>query len=602
MPSPHQDHHSPHRLSTSRSAKGDSKRKGRCSVFALSVAACLWTSHASLLSGELQVLAVTGAPAPDGTSTFTDFDECTPNDAGVVAMEGSVNPGDGSFLNGLLIGQSAATLVEIARARQAAPGLSGSFLTFSEPAINEARQVAFLSGVDTTNNGIANTNAIYRWNADATLMKILATGEVAPDGGGTIARLEDPSLNDSGQTAFFAAIDTTPGGFPEEEAIYRHGGSGAPTRVARTGQTVPNGNGTYRNFDGPTINNAGQVAFRATLRNTSIPANDQAVYAGTPGALVEIVRQGNPEPGGNGEFATIDGVIMNDAGQVAFESSLQNTTGGGGSGVFRGAVVGPVVQIARRGAASPDGSGTFSGFGEPALNNAGQVAWEGFIDLGNGGSTLDDEAIFRGDGSGPPSIIAREGGAVPTATPPAVFRFVNDPCINDAGQVAFRATVEETGGGGLKSALYLFDDALGLVEIVRIGYPLLGSTINNLSFQPAVNESTLPNAEERSGLNERGEVAFQFSLADGRRGIAFWSMSKSQIRVTGVSRTGTDLTIAFEASPSMAGWKVFGSTNLQSFPDDLTTQSVITEPSAGTYQAVVDVSGLPASYFVRIER
>ena len=77
------------------------------------------------------------------------------------------------------------------------------------------------------------------------------------------------------------------------------------------------------------------------------------------------------------------------------------------------------------------------------------------------------------------------------------------------------------------------------------------------------------------------------------------------LTVTAVSRAGNTLTVAFTGQPNVApaAWMVKGSSTLASFPDDKTADTVVTETPAGSgnYQALVDVTGEPAKYFIRIE-
>ncbi len=63
--------------------------------------------------------------------------------------------------------------------------------------------------------------------------------------------------------------------------------------IALKGDPAPGG-GTFDGFlDRPAINNAGQVAFLTTLTGTSGgAANNTAVVRGGPGALTQIVREG----------------------------------------------------------------------------------------------------------------------------------------------------------------------------------------------------------------------------------------------------------------------------------------------------------------------
>lgn len=74
------------------------------------------------------------------------------------------------------------------------------------------------------------------------------------------------------------------------------------------------------------------------------------------------------------------------------------------------------------------------------------------------------------------------------------------------------------------------------------------------------------------------------------------------ILITDCSLSGTDFTIHFTAEVGTTTWRVMGSVDLDGFPDDLTAVSSITETSPGIYEVIVDLSGHPERYFVRIER
>ncbi len=78
----------------------------------------------------------------------------------------------------------------------------------------------------------------------------------------------------------------------------------------------------------------------------------------------------------------------------------------------------------------------------------------------------------------------------------------------------------------------------------------------------------------------------------------------TDLPVTAVSHSGNTLTVDFNGPPNTppASWQVMGSATLASFTDDKTPDSTITEIPAGSgkYQAQIDVTGEPASYFVKI--
>jgi hypothetical protein len=74
------------------------------------------------------------------------------------------------------------------------------------------------------------------------------------------------------------------------------------------------------------------------------------------------------------------------------------------------------------------------------------------------------------------------------------------------------------------------------------------------------------------------------------------------IQVTGVSRSGNTFIIRFASTAGLTGWRIKGSTDLLSFPVDETVTTVVTEIDPGQYEAAVDVTGDPPTYFLRVER
>jgi hypothetical protein len=113
---------------------------------------------------------------------------------------------------------------------------------------------------------------------------------------------------------------------------------------------------------------------------------------------------------------------INDAGTVAFQGEYK----AGGEGVFSGRG-GPITIIA-------DSNGTLNGFGGiTSINVHGTVAFRATFDTGGDG-------IFKGDG-GPITTIADASGSFAS--------FITDgPWINDDGTVAFFATLD-TGEEGI---------------------------------------------------------------------------------------------------------------------------------------------------------
>jgi hypothetical protein len=155
--------------------------------------------------------------------------------------------------------------------------------------------------------------------------------------------------------------------------MYRGDELGVDT-IARENESAPGGN--FLIIDNNlALNDSGQVVFEATLYNTSGgSANDKGIFRGDGVTLDTIVREGDDAPGGNDSFSDfLPDLALNNAGQVAFGASV-TAAFPNSMGIFRGDGSTVLTQIIRGGQAAPDGNGTFSFMGAPAINVAGQVA------------------------------------------------------------------------------------------------------------------------------------------------------------------------------------------------------------------------------------
>jgi len=102
-----------------------------------------------------------------------------------------------------------------------------------------------------------------------------------------------------------------------------------PEEIVRRGQSPPEGNGQYDIFNTEVSQSADAVAFLATMRNSSNPALDRwGIYRARDEEITKIARTDEPVPGGNGVLRTLYQPVINPAGQVAFQAWLRDTTGG----------------------------------------------------------------------------------------------------------------------------------------------------------------------------------------------------------------------------------------------------------------------------------
>jgi hypothetical protein len=290
-----------------------------------------------------------------------------------------------------------------------------------------------------------------------------------------------------------------------EVLLFRDGRS---TTIAAASDPAPDTGRTFTNFGGLgnslSLNNAGEVTFRGLYDGMD------GIFATTGGALRSVALEGNPIARTSERFGDFGDPRINNAGDVAFRATFD-----GAEGIFTtsGGALHPAVVS---GDPVPGTTSAFDRFEDPVLNGAGNVAFFGEFD----GST----GIFA----------TRAGGIVPVARvgQPAPglgeafadftsFNFdrINGsgPAFNRAGQVAFLAALS---GGGV--GLFVGDSRSG--ELVRIVSPgdlievapgdlrevsALATSVFFTSFiGGSGNEDGGP-----SGLNEHGQVGFSVEFA-----------------------------------------------------------------------------------------
>ena len=308
------------------------------------------------------------------------------------------------------------------------------------------------------------------------------------------------TLNSTGTAAFRAYLDNGSGG------IFS-GSGGALTTITVT--SLP-----FASFANPSINQAGTVAFAAFPHSGFEPG----IYAGNGGTLTTIAETFGQFRDFSGRYST----SINSSGAVAFSAALD--TGPGGIFLNSGGTITPVlINSASLGAGNfsmndagtlafrsgdpgrivtfnagvvttiVDSSGALNYLGTtPSLNDAGTVAFVAGKDGIDGGTF----GIYSGNG-GPLTTIADAAG------PFSSFGdfYSGQPSINDSGTVAFLGSLD-AGGFGIYTG-----SGVGTSEVIGSGDALFGSTITGLSISP-------------TSLNDRGQVAFVYGLANGTTGIA----------------------------------------------------------------------------------
>jgi hypothetical protein len=262
----------------------------------------------------LTTVAIQGTAAPAG-GNYSQVSNPAINAAGKVLFGSSLT--GGSAGSGIFFGTPGTTLTTVALNNSTTPA-GGVFGPFSGPhAVNSAGQVAFVS----SRNGDFNS-ALFAGTPGSTLTTVAVMGNAAP-AGGNYSAMFSPALNAAGNVAFLANLS----GGSSNRGIFV-GTPGQPLQtIALHGAAAPNGGGaTYSGLSNPSLNASGQVAFTSILTGAGVNfSNNIALYAGTPGNIVQIVRKGDLVDVDPGPAVDLQGVSG-----IEFLTSGSPATGSGG--------------------------------------------------------------------------------------------------------------------------------------------------------------------------------------------------------------------------------------------------------------------------------
>ncbi len=542
------------------------------------------------------VVVQSGDAAPDGDGTHVAFSIPTLNNAGQVAFWGTLTGTSKSIHNdsGFFRGDAPGSVTQLVREDDPAPDGNGKFDAMGEGLINSSGQVAFSARFDFRIPIAANGYVLA--DGSSPLVQLPLQAQASPDGNGEFFQLRVGGFNDRGQSLFGVGLTDTSGGTSDDFGVYVSDITGASTTVVRKGDPSPDGNGTISTSPSYALDASGAVAYGPTLTGTTSGLDEEAIFVDNGTTVLAVARGGDAAPGGgNYVRAAAAGpsiVAFNDSGQVAFESGITSVVGGG---IFVGDGVAPVVEISRGGDPAPDGNGIFSGHLGFAMNNAGQVLFRGTFSDHVGGS-LAQFGYCRGEVAGPLQMLVRGGQAAPDGNGTLDSTSFSVADMNEAGQLVFQSGLTGTSGGSSdNSGIFFHDDTLGLLQVARLGDSLLGSTITSLSFQPGRDGATPHSGNSYSGLNDSGQVAYLFQLADGTHGIALWSSTTPiTINITGYNSGPGTFTINWTTTPAASPVDIYRSVDLMNWGSPVSTAN-----ATGTFTD----SSLPgtAAWYVLVE-
>ena len=342
------------------------------------------------------------------------------------------------------------------------------------PALASDRSVTFFASLD----GHA-SEAIARWDGTAACEVVELGGadaDPAPTGGFYAVTASAPAVDAVGGLAFLARI----AGGSSIEAIVYHPTSGSDGAVV-VGEATPDG-GFFAGppFSAPAISDAGDVAFRASVAGGPSSAGIFRAHGGT---VEPVVRAGDPSPPLGRPFFDFTGrPSLNGAGALAFTAVVAGQ--GPGLYVFDGAG----RRAIARGDTTPEGV-KFLAFGlNPAVNEAGLVAFRAIVELPAGDT---QDGIFV---AGPSDIRLLAAAGRPSPAGPNFLK-MRDPVVTDVPTVLFTAPLG-TGSSSIGDGLFFLQPPGGGGEIqdgwiALEGRTLLadGTTLTAITGTPAADEA-----------------------------------------------------------------------------------------------------------------
>lgn len=249
------------------------------------------------------------------------------------------------------------------------------------------------------------------------------------------------------------------------------------TKIADTNSLIPNGTGTFEGLREGAVHD-GQVAFFGFGSSGQL-----GVYKSSGGTLSRVADANTGIPGGSGNFSGFSVHVDIYGGTVAF----QGNQGFGQAGIYTGNG-GSLTKVVDRNTAIPDGSGDFSGFSTPVIEN-GKVAFRAF-------GSSSQEGIYTNAG-GMLAKAADKNTSIPDGTG-NFTSFINKPSI-DGSTVVFRGK-----GSSSQEGIYSYSSG-SLATIVDTNDAIPGGTGNfEITFLPVI---------------DGGNVAFRGNGSGGQTGF-----------------------------------------------------------------------------------
>ena len=347
-----------------------------------------------------------------------------------------------------------------------------------------------------------------------------------------------PRLNMAGQTAFRVTLSGSEVDSGNNHSIWLES-SGALNLVVRSGNHAPGSpeGVNFSTFSHFQLNDVGHVAFFANIVGDGVEnTNNRGIWSDASGRLALIARSGAQAPGMllGVNFKGLGSPQLAGTGQVAFLASLigEGVDSSNNFGIWleSNGIVNMVWRTGVQAKGTPTGVNYRGLIGSPLINNAGQVAFLGYVE-GSGVHASSNQGIWA-ERSGSLELVALSGNQAP-GTPDGVnFRSFgllpplsdNRPAFNDAGQTAFLATLSGSGVGSTNNQ-GIWSERSGSLQLVARSGAHAPDTFSGVNFE----------SFHRPEFNVAGQTAFLAALSGNGVNIAnnqgLWLEGSSGLRL-----------------------------------------------------------------------
>lgn len=471
----------------------------------LTIMALVSTSQTQAQSYTIETIAITGDPAPGTSYAFSSFDFPLLSANGKVAFKATLDSTSTFDNGGIWIGDNGSLELVI----------QDGDTRLRRPQVNGTGSLGFLRF------DIINSDTITV-GQPGNLSTIVHEGDIAPGTNQQFTAIFDPTLNEAGEVAFGGRYDATAnaglwaGNSSNLGLVARHGGL-APGTDGLQFKAIGVSPGAFQH------NNAGQVAFSATLDTTN-ELIDEGIWVGAPGQVILVARTGDLAPGTNGQvFTDIRLPGLNSSGQIVFTGEIDIGDGTKETAIWLGDPASPNLLL-RPGDEAPGTNGlSFKSFPNPAvsggvaLNASGDIGFPGRIETG---SFFGDLAYWAGKGPAL-DLVVREGDPAPGVVGEE-FQTFTPLILNALGEVAFLGGLA-TGDLSNRKGIWVWRGG-ELVFITRQTETIevaLGDTrtvtdlfLLGVPFGTEGNDNGVSN-----GFNDVGQITFYAEFQDGSQGI-----------------------------------------------------------------------------------